>query len=93
MKEENSSKSVAIDESNINGAMVWKIAFIAAMGGLLFGYDIMVIGGTTAFYEHFFGIDGNAVLKGLAVGSAPIGCVLGSVFSMVFADRLVVKSC
>ncbi len=87
MKEENSSKSVAIDESHINGAMVWKIAFIAAMGGLLFGYDIMVIGGTTAFYEHFFGIDGNAVLKGLAVGSAPIGCVLGSVFSMLFADR------
>lgn len=87
MKNHDSSKPVAIDESHINKAMVWKVAFIAAMGGLLFGYDIMVIGGTTAFYEQYFGIAGSSVLKGLAVGSAPIGCVFGSIFSMLFADR------
>jgi len=87
MKNNDSSRSVAIDESNINVAMVWKVAFIAAMGGLLFGYDIMVIGGTTTFYEHFFGIENSPLLKGLSVGSAPIGCVVGSVFSMLFADR------
>jgi len=87
MKETNEVKDSVADESHINGAFIWKVAFIAAMGGLLFGYDIMVIGGTTTFYEHFFGIENSSLLKGLSVGSAPIGCVVGSVFSMVFADR------
>jgi sugar porter (SP) family MFS transporter len=75
-----------IDESHINGAFVWKVAFIAAMGGLLFGYDFMVIGGATIFYEKFFNLVGRPDLLGLSVGSAPIGCILGAAFSMVFSD-------
>lgn len=87
MKEDSSSKSVAVNESHINGAFVWKVAFIAAMGGLLFGYDFMVISGTTIFYQEFFGIADNAKLLGLSVASAPIGCIIGSAFSLFFADR------
>ena len=87
MKEDHSGTSVVVDESNINGAFIWKVAFIAAMGGLLFGYDFMVIGGATIFYEQFFGIANNAKLLGLSVASAPIGCILGAAFSMFFADK------
>jgi len=79
-------KSSAIDESQINGFFVWKVAFIAAMGGLLFGYDFMVIGGATIFYEKCFNLVGRPDLLGLSVGSAPIGCILGAAFSMVFSD-------
>lgn len=75
-----------IDNSQINGAFVWKVAFIAAMGGLLFGYDFMVIGGATIFYEKYFNLVGRPDLLGLSVGSAPIGCILGAVFSMIFSD-------
>lgn len=78
---------VPIDESNINGRFVWRIAFIAAMGGLLFGYDFMVIGGTTIFYEEFFGLQDRPDLLGLSVASAPIGCILGAIFSMFFSDK------
>lgn len=74
------------DESRINKVFVWKVALIAAMGGLLFGYDFMVIGGTTIFYEKFFNITGRPDLLGLSVGSAPVGCILGAAFSMIFAD-------
>jgi len=62
MNEQNTSANPVIDESHINKVFLWKVAFIAAMGGLLFGYDFMVIGGTTTFYEKFFGL--NAKLWG-----------------------------
>jgi len=75
-----------IDESHINGAFVWKVAFIAAMGGLLFGYDFMVIGGCTVFYEKYFNLVGRPDLLGLSVGSAPIGCILGAALSLFCAD-------
>jgi len=76
-----------VDESKINSFFVWKVAFIAALGGLLFGYDFMVIGGTTIFYEKYFDLVGKPELLGLSVGSAPVGCILGAAFSMFFADR------
>lgn len=76
-----------IDESQVNTLYVWKIAFIAAMGGLLFGYDFMVIGGVTIFYEAYFDLVGQPSLLGFSVASAPIGCILGAIFSMFFADR------
>lgn len=76
----------AINDTQINSAFVWKVAFIAAMGGLLFGYDFMVIGGATIFYEKCFNLVGRPDLLGLSVGSAPIGCILGAAFSMIFSD-------
>lgn len=80
--------STLIDESHVNRFFVWRIAFIAALGGLLFGYDFMVIGGTTIFYEAYFGLEGRPALLGLSVGSAPIGCILGAAASMFLADML-----
>src|SRR4030042_7117991 len=86
MAEQRSASSLMVDESHINGAFVWKVAIIAALGGLLFGYDFMVIGGATIFYEKCFDLVGRPDLLGLSVGSAPIGCIIGAAFSMFFAD-------
>jgi hypothetical protein len=33
---------------------IWLISLVAAMGGLLFGYDWVVIGGAKPFFEKFF---------------------------------------
>jgi len=86
MDEQQLTNDLAVDESNINTFFVWKVAFIAAMGGLLFGYDFMVISGATIFYEKFFDIAENPALLGFSVGSAPIGCIIGAVLSMIFSD-------
>ena len=58
------------------------------MGGLLFGYDYVVIGGAKPFYEPFFGITNNAFLQGWAMSCALAGCLAGAVLSGWLSDRL-----
>jgi SP family arabinose:H+ symporter-like MFS transporter len=63
------------------------ITLISALGGLLFGYDYVVIGGAKPFYEPFFGITGHAFLQGWAMSCALIGCLGGAVLSGWLSDR------
>lgn len=63
------------------------ISLISAMGGLLFGYDWVVIGGAKPFYEPFFGISGHAFLQGWAMSCALVGCLAGAVLSGNLSDR------
>ena len=67
-------------------AFIWLICLVAAMGGLLFGYDWVVIGGAKPFYEPFFGISDHAFYKGLAMSSALVGCIVGAVLSGMLSD-------
>jgi SP family sugar porter-like MFS transporter len=69
---------------------VWTICLVAAMGGLLFGYDWVVIGGAKPFYEPFFGLTGagQAWRAGWAMSSALAGCLAGALLSGALSDRL-----
>lgn len=63
------------------------LALVSAMGGFLFGYDWVVIGGAKPFYELYFDISEIPTLQGWAVSSALIGCIFGAVISGLVADR------
>ena len=63
------------------------ISLISAMGGLLFGYDWVVIGGAKPFYEQFFQIANEPMLQGWAMSSALIGCLIGALASGKLSDR------
>ena len=65
---------------------VWTICLVAAMGGLLFGYDWVVIGGAKPFFEKYFGLTGEAQI-GWANSCALLGCLLGSLVSGGLSDR------
>ena len=54
------------------------ICAVSAMGGLLFGYDWVVIGGAKPFYELYFGIADSVSDQGLAMTIALIGCMIGA---------------
>lgn len=62
------------------------ISLISAMGGLLFGYDWVVIGGAKIFYEPFFGLEGSPALRGWAMSSALVGCLIGALLSGLWSD-------
>lgn len=63
------------------------ISLVSALGGLLFGYDWVVIGGAKPFYELFFDISQSPNLQGWAMSCALIGCLAGAITSGVFSDR------
>ena len=71
-----------------NWPYLLSISLISAMGGLLFGYDFVVIGGAKPFYEPFFGITNHAFLQGWAMGCALAGCLGGAVLSGWLSDKL-----
>jgi sugar porter (SP) family MFS transporter len=70
-----------------NKTYLFALSLISAMGGLLFGYDWVVIGGAKPFYERFFDITASANLQAWAMSCALIGCVVGAVLSGAVSDR------
>ena len=64
------------------------IALISAMGGFLFGYDWVVIGGAKPFYEQYFQIADSPSLQGWAMSSALIGCLIGALSAGKLSDKL-----
>lgn len=67
-------------------AYVWLLAAVAALGGLLFGWDWVVIGGARQFYEEWFHLT-SAALVGWANSCALLGCLAGALLSGALGDR------
>ncbi len=69
-----------------NMRFIWGVTLVSAMGGLLFGYDWVVIGGAKPFYEKFFGLTTPSQI-GWAMSSALVGCLVGALVSGGLSDR------
>lgn len=64
---------------------VYLISVIAAIGGLLFGYDTAVISGAIGYLSEKFEL--SAVGTGFAASAAIWGCVVGVLFAGWLSDR------
>ncbi len=62
------------------------IAIVAALGGILFGYDTAVISGTTEVVKMQFGLSTGG--EGWYVGCALIGSILGVLIAGMMSDFL-----
>jgi sugar porter (SP) family MFS transporter len=86
-------------KAELNLGYIWLVATVAALGGLLFGWDWVVIGGAKAFFEPYFGIAKDMVvngklvtvtdenLSGWANSCALLGCLAGSLVTGVLSDQ------
>lgn len=61
------------------------LSLVAALGGLLFGYDTAVISGAIGFMEVKFEL--GVMMKGWAASSALVGCIFGAMFAGVLSDK------
>lgn len=78
--------SIFDDDDAGTGRGAVRIASVAALGGLLFGYDSAVINGAVDPIQKHFGIN-NASL-GFAVASALLGAAAGAMTAGRLADRI-----
>ncbi len=76
------------DIQGFNKGFIYFICLVSAMGGLLFGYDWVVIGGAKPFYELYFGISDSVTDQGLAMTIALIGCMIGACTCGWLADKI-----
>ncbi|MCX6134279.1 MAG: sugar porter family MFS transporter [Ignavibacteriales bacterium] len=73
-------------QENFNSRFIALVTVVAALGGLLFGYDTAVIAGAIGFLQSHFQLD--PAMKGWAAASALLGCVIGVSFAGIFSDRM-----
>ena len=70
----------------VNMGYVVFLCVVAALGGILFGYDTAVISGTTAIVKQQFGL--STGLEGWYVGCALIGSIIGVAVAGILSDGL-----
>lgn len=77
------------DVKNQGGSVLYVcvLASVAALGGLLFGYDTAVISGAIGFLQVHFDLDPQ-LWKGWAAACALIGCAVGAGAAGLLSDRL-----
>ncbi len=72
-------------DKGINMGRVVFLAVVAAIGGILFGYDTAVISGTTEIVKNQFQL--TTIAEGWYVGCALIGSILGVMIAGMMSDR------
>ncbi len=80
------SHALDVDGDQINLRYVVSLAAAAALGGLLFGFDIAIITGAGPFLTRQFHL--NDFSLGVAFSSLLFGCVLGAALAGRITDRL-----
>ena len=73
-------------KAKFNLGYVWLISSVAAMGGLLFGWDWVVIGGAKPFFQRYFELTSETQI-GWANSCALIGCLVGSLMAGAMSDK------
>ena len=73
-------------EADYNFGYIWLISVVAALGGLLFGYDWVVVGGAKPFFERYFHLT-NASQSGWANSCALVGCLAGALVAGALSDK------
>lgn len=73
-------------QAEFNYGYIWLVSLVAALGGLLFGWDWVVIGGAKPFFERYFELN-DPGLVGWANSCALIGCLVGALMAGALSDK------
>ncbi|WP_443747164.1 sugar porter family MFS transporter [Asticcacaulis solisilvae] len=79
-------RTAATAAPRINLGYIVLVAVAAALGGLMFGFDVAIITGAGPFIEARFGLD--ALGLGVAFSALLFGCGLGAAASGLLVDRI-----
>jgi sugar porter (SP) family MFS transporter len=73
-------------KADFNLRYIWLSTIVVALGGLLFGWDWVVVGGAKPFFESFFKL-GDPAQVGWANSCHLVGCLVGALAAGALSDR------
>lgn len=69
----------------VRPAFLWKVSFIAGLGGILYGYDMGIIAAALIFVRSSFAL--STRMEEWVVSIVLVGAMLGAILGGVIADR------
>src|SRR5215204_2811979 len=75
----------SLPQKRVGKKFILLVSFVAALGGLLFGFDTAIISGTIPYISAYFAMD--EYMLGWSVSSILVGCAVGALFAGSLADR------
>ena len=83
---ETTNSALSKTSESVTSGFVIKVSIVAALGGLLFGYDTAVIAGVIGFLQTKFQL--STAMMGWAASSAIWGCVFGAMGAGYLSDKI-----
>jgi sugar porter (SP) family MFS transporter len=70
----------------VNQAFIWRVSFIAGLGGILYGFDMGVIAAALIFVRTSFGL--STQMEEVLVSVVLVGSMIGALVGGTIADRI-----
>ena len=78
--------SLVLPKPQVNHGFIARISFIAALGGVLYGYDMGIIAAAVIFVKHSFAL--STFMEELVVSIVLIGAMVGAMVGGAVADGI-----
>jgi SP family galactose:H+ symporter-like MFS transporter len=80
------SESIVASQTKVKPGFIWKVSFIAGLGGILYGYDMGIIAAALIFVRDSFRL--STRMEEVVVSVVLIGAMLGALVGGSIADRI-----
>src|SRR5580693_4429943 len=80
------TESLPTPKPRVNGGFIARISFIAALGGVLYGYDMGIIAAAVIFVKRTFAL--STIMEELVVSIVLIGAMAGGLVGGAVADKI-----
>jgi sugar porter (SP) family MFS transporter len=80
------SDSITVASIEVNRSFLWRVSFIAGLGGVLYGYDMGIIAAALIFVRDSFRL--STRMEEIVVSIVLVGAMLGAIAGGSIADRI-----
>jgi sugar porter (SP) family MFS transporter len=80
------SDSIVAAPIQVNRGFIWRVSFIAGLGGILYGYDMGIIAAALIFVRDSFHL--STQMQEMVVSIVLVGAMLGAIIGGSVADRI-----
>jgi len=80
------SDSIVASQIQVNRGFIWRVSFIAGLGGILYGYDMGIIAAALIFVRDSFSL--STQMQEMVVSIVLVGAMLGAIIGGSVADRI-----